>query len=140
MCEHLSWLKPINGKKICPESQDLKSDTKGLHCVTYSPTKQVEMLMWKMETTLLDYELTTNITYMVYGKITLKWNLKSVRVWTEFMKIRLGISQVESLECGNGFFLFFVFWFPKSTWNFSSSRVIIYLLKMDFALRAYLII
>jgi len=28
---------------------------------------------------------------------------KSVRVWTEFMKIRMGISQVESLECGNVF-------------------------------------
>jgi hypothetical protein len=29
-----------------------------------------------MEAALLDYELTTNKTYMVYGKITLKWNLK----------------------------------------------------------------
>jgi len=35
----------------------------------------------------------------------------SVWVWTEFMKIRMGISQVGSFDCGN------VFWFPKGTWN-----------------------
>jgi hypothetical protein len=92
-----------------------------------------------MEATLLDYELTTNKTYMVYGKIPLKWNLKekSVRVWTEFMKIRMGVSQVGSLECGN---VFFFFLFPKSTWNFFTNRVFIYVLKMDFAPWAYLII
>jgi hypothetical protein len=58
-----------------------------------------------MEATLLDYELTTNKTYMVYGKITLKLNLKEkgVRVRTEFMKIRMGVSQVGSIECGDVF-------------------------------------
>ena len=39
------------------------------------------------------------------------------------MKIRMGISQVGSCECGN------IFWFPKSTCNFSTSRVIIICLK-----------